>query len=102
AWQGDRAEAGMTALAGAELDDLLAKTSRTFALSIPLLPEPARTEVSIAYLLFRIADTFEDAVGWPRERRVRALHELAALLPGDAGAPSEAAREWPSGPAPLA
>ena len=30
-----------------ELDALLVKTSRTFALSIPLLPEPARGEVEI-------------------------------------------------------
>jgi phytoene/squalene synthetase len=33
-----------------------------FALAIPLLPEPTRNRVGIAYLLFRIADTFEDAV----------------------------------------
>ena len=39
------------------LEDLLVKTSRTFALSIPPLPEPLRSEVTIAYLLFRIADT---------------------------------------------
>jgi farnesyl-diphosphate farnesyltransferase len=43
------------------LHDLLTKTSRTFALSIPELPEPTMREVTIAYLLFRIADTFEDA-----------------------------------------
>jgi farnesyl-diphosphate farnesyltransferase len=64
----------------ADLDDLLEKTSRTFALSIPLLPEPTRREVAVAYLLFRIADTFEDATHWPRESRLTALHEFAALL----------------------
>ncbi len=42
------------------LEELLFKTSRTFALSIPLLPEPTRREVTVAYLLFRIADTLED------------------------------------------
>ncbi len=42
------------------LEELLIKTSRTFALSIPLLPEPTRREVTVAYLLFRIADTLED------------------------------------------
>jgi farnesyl-diphosphate farnesyltransferase len=63
------------------LQDLLAKTSRTFALSIPELPEPTMREVTIAYLLFRIADTFEDAtVLWDRDQRHRALHEFADLL----------------------
>jgi len=76
----------------ADLDDLLIKTSRTFALTIPLLPEPTRREVTIAYLLFRIADTFEDASHWPRERRIDALDRFAALLDRDriaieAGAP---------------
>jgi len=65
-----------------DLDDLLAKTSRTFALAIPLLPEPTRRSVSIAYLLFRIADTFEDATAWSRADRITALRELAALLDG--------------------
>ncbi len=62
------------------IDDLLVKTSRTFALSIPLLPQPTRDQVSIAYLLFRIADTFEDAPGWSNQQRVAALEEFNALL----------------------
>jgi farnesyl-diphosphate farnesyltransferase len=64
----------------ADLDRLLESTSRTFALSIPALDEPLRTEVTVAYLLFRIADTFEDAADWPRERRVEALAEFAAWV----------------------
>jgi len=64
----------------ANLDDLLEKTSRTFALSIPMLPEPTRRHVAIAYLLFRVADTFEDAVRWPRAERLAALDELDRLL----------------------
>jgi farnesyl-diphosphate farnesyltransferase len=64
----------------ANLDDLLEKTSRTFALSIPMLPEPTRRHVSIAYLLFRVADTFEDALLWPRAKRLAALDDLARLL----------------------
>src|SRR5580658_3414801 len=50
----------------ADVDRLLLHTSRTFALAIPQLPEPLRREVGVAYLLFRIADTFEDATRWPR------------------------------------
>ena len=68
------------------IDDLLQKTSRTFALAIPLLPEPTRNQVGIAYLLFRIADTFEDAVLWPRERRLAALDRLGELLDRDPSA----------------
>jgi len=62
------------------LEELLEKTRRTFALSIPVLPEPTRRQVMIAYLLFRIADTFEDAAQWPPERRREALGEFEALL----------------------
>jgi farnesyl-diphosphate farnesyltransferase len=62
------------------LETLLERTSRTFALSIPVLPEPTRREVMIAYLLFRIADTFEDAAHWVPSDRIRALGEFSALL----------------------
>ncbi|HWM95325.1 MAG TPA: squalene/phytoene synthase family protein [Thermoanaerobaculia bacterium] len=63
-----------------ELERLLVASSRTFALAIPLLPEPTRQEVTIAYLLFRIADTFEDAAAWPSARRIEALERFARLL----------------------
>ena len=56
---GIREDEGLT-----DIEDLLQKTSRTFALTIPCLPQPTRDEVGIAYLLFRIIDTFEDAVLW--------------------------------------
>jgi len=83
----------------ADIDRLLEKTSRTFALSIPLLPEPTRREVGIAYLLFRIADTFEDATLWEPRRRIEALGEFAALLrAGDPSAEAAAARRWTGTP----
>jgi len=63
-----------------DLDDLLQKTSRTFALAIPLLPEPTRRAVGVAYLLFRVADTFEDATDWPRSKRIDALERFVELL----------------------
>ncbi|CAN5697274.1 phytoene/squalene synthase family protein [soil metagenome] len=63
-----------------DLDDLLRRTSRTFALAIPLLEEPTRREVGIAYLLFRIADTFEDESRWPKELRRACLLEMADVL----------------------
>lgn len=96
------AAAGAGAGAGAaDLEDLLAKTSRTFALNIPLLPEPTRHQVTLAYLLFRIADTFEDATEWPPGRQGAALERFSGLLgePDPAGA-RQAAREWVQ-PAPI-
>jgi farnesyl-diphosphate farnesyltransferase len=63
-----------------DLEQLLIATSRTFALAIPLLPEPTRREVTISYLLFRIADTFEDAAAWPRALRIAALERFIHLL----------------------
>jgi farnesyl-diphosphate farnesyltransferase len=79
----------------ADVEGLLEKTSRTFALSIPLLPEPTRREVGIAYLLFRIADTFEDATLWEPRRRIEALGEFARFLRNpDPEAESAAARRW--------
>ena len=83
----------------ADLDRLLEKSSRTFALSIPLLPPPTRREVSIAYLLFRIADTFEDATRWEPGRRIAALSELVDLLRRPSRAAAEAAaRRWTEDP----
>lgn len=66
--------------AAEKLGRLLVETSRTFALSIPRLPEPTRREVTVAYLLFRIADTFEDAAEWPPAARAEALGRFGELL----------------------
>ena len=52
-------------------DQILPHVSRTFALTIPQLPEPLRTTVTNAYLLCRIADTIEDEPALsPPETRV--------------------------------
>jgi farnesyl-diphosphate farnesyltransferase len=79
----------------ADLEQLLISTSRTFALAIPLLPEPTRLEVTLSYLLFRVADTFEDAASWPRALRVEALARFDELLenPGRAEI-EEVSRRW--------
>ncbi len=86
------------------LEDLLEKTSRTFALSIPVLPEPTRREVMIAYLLFRIADTFEDASHWEPARRIEALAALQELLRAPARPEAERlSGQWgAAGPSPHA
>ena len=68
----------------AVLEELLFQTSRTFALTIPLLASPLREEITLAYLLFRIADTFEDAESWEPTKRKEALLRFAELLKEEA------------------
>jgi farnesyl-diphosphate farnesyltransferase len=81
------------------LGNLLQKTSRTFALTIPLLPRPTRREVSVAYLLFRIIDTFEDATHWTPDHKTAALQEFVELMEnGDAQAADAATLRWAADP----
>jgi farnesyl-diphosphate farnesyltransferase len=77
------------------MDHLLERSSRTFALTIPVLPEPTRCQVTVAYLLFRVADTLEDATLWSREKKLAELGRLALFLerPTGQGAGGLAA-EW--------
>jgi farnesyl-diphosphate farnesyltransferase len=77
----------------APLRSLLEETSRTFALCIPLLNEGVREQVEIAYLLFRIADTFEDASHWAVEDRLAALDEFCDVLRKPEGA-KRFAEKW--------
>ncbi len=67
---------------------LLEETSRTFALAVPLLSGRARLSVGLAYLLFRCADTLEDASTWSIGERKIALHAFARML-DDGGAGPE-------------
>jgi farnesyl-diphosphate farnesyltransferase len=81
-----------------DLDGLLEKTSRTFALSIAPLEEPARRQITVAYLLFRIADTFEDAARWTPSQRTTALRELEELLASPSAAHAKRLAEaWTAG-----
>ena len=74
----------MSALPNQEqaIHDLLSRTSRTFGLAIPLLPFPTQRQVSVAYLLFRIADTIEDGEALSRAEKLAAFdhyHEILAF-----------------------
>ena len=90
-----RAETEQREPQGADLEQLLIASSRTFALAIPLLPEPTRREVTLAYLLFRVADTFEDAASWPRAQRIEALNRFGRLLRApDRSEIEEVSRRW--------
>jgi farnesyl-diphosphate farnesyltransferase len=90
-----RPETGQREWWGADLEQLLIATSRTFALAIPHLPQPTRQEVTLSYLLFRVADTFEDATSWPRSLRVAALERFGRLLQSpDPEEIEEVSRRW--------
>ncbi len=59
----------------------LAKVSRTFALNIRVLKGDVYRGLLLAYLLCRIADTFEDDPSLPPPRKIRYLSDYAELFP---------------------
>jgi hypothetical protein len=59
---------------------MLPRTSRTFALNVPLLPRPLDDVVAMAYLLCRVADTIEDEAAVPANVQAELLGELGALV----------------------
>ena len=58
----------------------LQEVSRTFALTIPQLPDPLRQVVSNAYLLCRIADTIEDDKHLPFADKRRFANEFIEVV----------------------
>jgi farnesyl-diphosphate farnesyltransferase len=68
---------------------ILRSVSRSFYLSLRVLPGPLRDPLSLAYLLARATDTIADTPEPPAELRAGALRNLAGAIQGDA--PIEAA-----------
>lgn len=64
------------------LRELLEASSRTFALTIPLLPVELRSSVQISYLLLRAADAIEDATQADLTERIRLLNQFRRVLLG--------------------
>jgi len=72
--------------------DLLSRVSRSFYLSLRVLPAQVRPQISLAYLLARASDTVADTGAVARERRLELLRRmregdfssLAELAPGQA------------------
>lgn len=60
--------------------ELLPTVSRTFALTIRVLPAPLRRAVGVAYLLCRLADCLEDATEIDPRVRVAGLRRLGEAL----------------------
>lgn len=65
-----------------QCERLLPKVSRTFALNIRILPRPLRPQVTVAYLLFRLADTIEDAPGLALDDRGELFEAFLDRLDG--------------------
>ncbi len=64
---------------------LLRRTSRTFYLTIRLLPREVRDDVALAYLLARATDTIADTSAAPVQERAALLRALRTNLGGAAG-----------------
>ena len=63
----------------------LSTVSRTFALTIPLLPKELEDWVGNSYLLCRITDTIEDAVYLDNELKKFHMNKFASLLSSPIG-----------------
>jgi farnesyl-diphosphate farnesyltransferase len=66
---------------------LLQGVSRSFFLSIQLLPSGLRRPVAVGYLLARASDTIADAPGLSRDERLKALDDFASAVRGQAALP---------------
>jgi farnesyl-diphosphate farnesyltransferase len=73
--------------------EILRRTSRTFHLTLRLLPDAVRGEASLGYLLARATDTLADSSLLEPSVRAGALRTVAASL-GTASLPDGAAAAW--------
>lgn len=64
-------------------EEMLPKVSRTFALNIVKLDGETHKAVMISYLLFRIADTFEDNLCQKEEEKIKELLQFLKIFEGD-------------------
>jgi farnesyl-diphosphate farnesyltransferase len=69
------------------LTDLLRDVSRSFYLTLRLLPGSIRNQIGLAYLLARATDTIADTGAIPVERRLETLQQLRSRILGDDSRP---------------
>jgi farnesyl-diphosphate farnesyltransferase len=69
------------------LNDLLKATSRSFYLTLRVLPARVRPQIGLAYLLARTTDTIADTEILPVEKRLDALQKLRERILGQNSAP---------------
>jgi farnesyl-diphosphate farnesyltransferase len=69
------------------LNDLLKATSRSFYLTLRVLPARVRPQIGLAYLLARTTDTIADTELVPPAQRLAALQKLRERILGQTSAP---------------
>lgn len=69
------------------LDELLKQTSRSFYLTLRVLPAKVRSQIGLAYLLARTTDTIADTDIVPPDQRLTALADLRARILGQRSLP---------------
>jgi farnesyl-diphosphate farnesyltransferase len=67
------------------LNDLLRDTSRSFYLTLRVLPAKIRPQIGLAYLLARTTDTIADTAVVPLDKRLDALQDLRERIMGNPG-----------------
>ncbi len=82
--------AWLSAMSDHQENALLKGVSRSFYLSLRLLPRPMRGAASLAYLLARTSDTLADAPGVPDDSRLECLEKFNRSLAGSSPP------RWPS------
>jgi farnesyl-diphosphate farnesyltransferase len=70
-----------------QLIDLLQATSRSFYLTLRVLPARVRPQIGLAYLLARTTDTIADTEILPVAQRLEALQKLRERILGQTSAP---------------
>jgi farnesyl-diphosphate farnesyltransferase len=71
----------------ANLQELLKQTSRSFYLTLRVLPAAVRPQIGLAYLLARTTDTIADTEIVPLAQRLDALQKLRERILGQSSAP---------------
>jgi farnesyl-diphosphate farnesyltransferase len=69
------------------LNDWLKATSRSFYLTLRVLPAAVRPQIGLAYLLARTTDTIADTEIIPLDQRLEALQRLRKRILGQSSAP---------------
>ena len=73
----------MGQLINTEIDTLLKDTSRSFFVTLEMLPKNIRRQVGLLYLLARVADTIADTKTGSAERLIEALTQYDSVAQGD-------------------
>src|SRR5580692_4639647 len=83
------------------LNDLLKATSRSFYLTLRVLPAKIRPQIGLAFLLARTTDTIADTSVLPLEQRLDALQDLRERIMCNPGPPPDFGelaqrQDWPA------